>query len=218
MKQKLLILLFIMCFSQYSKAQILYTGCSDSVQAAYPHTLILSGNVTDSGVTRNTYQSKSVPCSLSNNCVFKVQWNTTQSNWEIRASKDGGRTFPTLLYTNNTVTAPNPPDSNHGTWLAQNTCKNQFLSLSVDNIQNKASKTSTQAILSSKIKLSPNPASNFIKILGLKQSEHYKIYNILGIKILEGSISINGIINIRSLSNGIYLFKLNDETLKFIKE
>ena len=69
-----------------------------------------------------------------------------------------------------------------------------------------------------RIKLYPNPTSDYILISGLKRTENYAVYNILGKRALEGTISDNQKINIQNVTNGIYLFKLESGTiLKFIK-
>jgi DNA-binding beta-propeller fold protein YncE len=69
------------------------------------------------------------------------------------------------------------------------------------------------------LNISPNPSSNFIQILGLTKRENYLIYNTLGLKINNGSISENEKIDIQIFSNGIYFIKFeNGFTLKFIKE
>lgn len=70
-----------------------------------------------------------------------------------------------------------------------------------------------------KIKLFPNPSSEQIKISGLTKSENYFIYNIIGSEISKGKINNNGIIEIKSLNNGLYFLKIeNGKTLKFLKK
>jgi hypothetical protein len=70
-----------------------------------------------------------------------------------------------------------------------------------------------------KVKLFPNPASDFIYLSNLTETESYTIYNVLGSKVLKGTISNKEGIDIRNLTNGLYLLNFdNGETLKFVKE
>ena len=74
-------------------------------------------------------------------------------------------------------------------------------------------------ILSSKIKLFPNPSANFLTVSNLKNKYNFIIVNKLGQKIQKGSISNNEEIDIRNLRNGLYFLKFEDgNTIKFIKE
>lgn len=69
------------------------------------------------------------------------------------------------------------------------------------------------------IKIYPNPSNDFIKISGLKKSNKYTIYNLLGNVISNGVISNNEKVNIKNLSNGIYFLRFkNGNAIKFIKE
>ena len=66
--------------------------------------------------------------------------------------------------------------------------------------------------------ISFNIDKNFIKIEGITKTENFMIFNILGNKILSGKISDGDRINVNSLKNGIYLFKLDKgKTIKFLK-
>lgn len=64
----------------------------------------------------------------------------------------------------------------------------------------------------------PNPSKTEIQISGLTDNLSYEIYNLLGMKIVTGTVSKNEHINIESLNEGIYLLKLNTKVLKFIKK
>ena len=73
--------------------------------------------------------------------------------------------------------------------------------------------------LENTITIYPNPSSNYIKIDGLSDNENIKIFNLLGKKVLDKSIQPNEEINIRNLSKGIYLLKIDKKrTIKFIKK
>lgn len=69
------------------------------------------------------------------------------------------------------------------------------------------------------INISPNPSRHFIQVSGLKKTEYYRIYNILGKEVSKGLISENETINIQNLKNGLYLLKINNTgSKKFLKE
>jgi hypothetical protein len=69
------------------------------------------------------------------------------------------------------------------------------------------------------IKVFPNPSEYYIMISGLTYPEKYTVYNILGKKVLNGTISENGKIEINNLQSGLYFVQLNNTTtLKFIKK
>ncbi len=70
-----------------------------------------------------------------------------------------------------------------------------------------------------KVKIFPNPSTDFIEISGLDKTTNYKLHDILGKEIKKGIISNNEIINIQNLTNGMYFLKFgNGNTIKFIKE
>lgn len=74
-------------------------------------------------------------------------------------------------------------------------------------------------IVTNKIKLYPNPISDFIQISGLLQKENYSIYTITGSRILNGNISNQENIDIRNFTKGFYFLKFdNGNTIKFLKE
>ncbi len=67
--------------------------------------------------------------------------------------------------------------------------------------------------------LYPNPASDYIKVSKLTRTENFKIYDMLGIEVLNGSIALNGQIEIKSLNKGMYFIHFDDRsTMKFIKK
>ena len=80
--------------------------------------------------------------------------------------------------------------------------------LSVDDINEKE-----------KVKLFPNPSSNFIQISGISERIKFKIINVLGAEIKNGIASNNEQIDIRDFANGLYYLKFaNGNTIKFLKE
>ena len=69
-----------------------------------------------------------------------------------------------------------------------------------------------------KIIVSPNPANDYLIVSGLKNTENFSIYNMLGLKIFDGIIDNDKKIDIKSLSNGVYFLKFeNNKAIKFIK-
>ena len=223
MKQTLLTLSLLFCFLQYSSAQISYTGCTDAIPGNYPYTLNLSGTVDDGGDIRNTYQNTPATCDLSSTCVFRIRWNTTNvsySRWELRASDNGGATFPNLLYFNDTASLPNPPDLTLGIWVDNlgNVCGGDGSVILSGDVQSIILGVN-QFEVEQNINLYPNPTSDLINISGLKNKANYTIYGLLGDKILKGTISDNRQIDVKNVSNGLYFLKFeNGNTIKFIKE
>jgi len=73
------------------------------------------------------------------------------------------------------------------------------------------------------INIYPNPAKNILNVELLDNREAtYSIYNVLGQQVLNGSINRTATINVDTLSNGLYLVKINDGQKelvdRFIKE
>jgi hypothetical protein len=93
-------------------------------------------------------------------------------------------------------------------WFSFDNIVSQETFSSIDNYQR--NKTSN---------LFPNPSSDYIIIDNVFKIEHYKIYNIMGGKVVEGNAFKNEKIDIRYLDNGAYILKMsNGHTAKFIKQ
>ncbi len=70
-----------------------------------------------------------------------------------------------------------------------------------------------------KISIYPNPTSDYIKLLGFKEKDKYEIYNLQGKIVLSGYLEEHEKIDIKALTNGLYLLKTKKgKTLKFIKK
>jgi len=55
-------------------------------------------------------------------------------------------------------------------------------------------------------------------VLGLTNTQHYTLYNLLGVAIASGTVSESTPIAVQQLNNGLYFLHLeNGKTLKFIK-
>lgn len=135
-------------------------------------------------------------------------------------SSDGTFTNPTenqlnsTLWANGIIEFTNPVTSLSLTYLSGDT-------FAIAYTFGLAQTLSTDIELStiSKIRLFPNPSPDYIKISGLKENEKYTIYNILGAKIKNGTISENDQIDIRDFTTGLYFLKLRDNLIiKFLKE
>ncbi|GGI57653.1 T9SS type A sorting domain-containing protein [Winogradskyella haliclonae] len=71
----------------------------------------------------------------------------------------------------------------------------------------------------SKYSVYPNPTNQILNIDGLKTSENVEIYNISGQKLFTKTIDLNkNTIDVSQLSAGLYFLKINDESIKFIKQ
>ena len=69
------------------------------------------------------------------------------------------------------------------------------------------------------LQLFPNPAVNYIQISGLTKTETYTIYNILGAVVSHGNIANKEQMNIKNLTNGLYVLKLkNGNAFTFVKK
>lgn len=72
---------------------------------------------------------------------------------------------------------------------------------------------------SKKVRLFPNPSSNFITISGSTEPMQYEIYNLLGTRINYGSLSDDNKIDIQSLTKGLYIMKFSNGMMaNFIKQ
>ena len=65
--------------------------------------------------------------------------------------------------------------------------------------------------LKNTVRISPNPAINYVKISGIENREKYLIYNNFGVKVIEGVTSNNQELNISKLESGIYFVCLKSE-------
>lgn len=69
------------------------------------------------------------------------------------------------------------------------------------------------------LKIYPNPAKKFIQLYGVSSTEEYRIYNNLGVEILQGLVSKNtDKVNIQMLNQGVYFIHIGEQFLKFIKD
>jgi hypothetical protein len=77
----------------------------------------------------------------------------------------------------------------------------------------------TNTEINSQLNLYPNPSNEYLNVSGLKKNENYTIWNTIGNKMKNGSISNQEKINIQNLTNGRYFLKFqNGNTFNFIKK
>lgn len=70
-----------------------------------------------------------------------------------------------------------------------------------------------------KLALYPNPTSDYVFLLNLKAPLPYSIFNILGEKVIQGTIEANEFIDVRNLKTGSYFLQLlNEEPMRFLKK
>ena len=75
----------------------------------------------------------------------------------------------------------------------------------------------TETIEAHKIYISPNPVSDILTVNGISQPVEFQITDLTGKEILSGEISNNSV-DVSSLKVGLYLLKLENRSIQFIKE
>lgn len=92
----------------------------------------------------------------------------------------------------------------------------------VDNVSiyDKSTLSTNNLAGKEQIKTFPNPTTDSVFIQGLKYSNKYSVYSILGQEVLNGRVSQSeNTINVKTLKNGIYLLRLESgNVIKFIKK
>ena len=68
------------------------------------------------------------------------------------------------------------------------------------------------------MRIYPNPVKDQLSIEGISKDEKYEIYSVDGKRVNKGTISNGNTINVNALPKGVYLLKIEDKNLKFIKE
>lgn len=68
------------------------------------------------------------------------------------------------------------------------------------------------------VKVYPNPVRDQLSVAGITKSQKYEIYSLDGKMIKNGNYSSDKTIDVNSLSKGIYILKIDNQNLKFIKE
>lgn len=68
------------------------------------------------------------------------------------------------------------------------------------------------------ISIFPNPSTDVIKILGVSEEAEFTITNMLGQKVLEGSLNKDASIRIENLPTGKYLLSIDQNIISFAKD
>lgn len=68
------------------------------------------------------------------------------------------------------------------------------------------------------VKIYPNPVKNQLSVSGISKDQNFEIFSIDGKLIKKGSISSGKPVDVTSLSKGVYIFKIDIQNLKFVKQ
>lgn len=68
------------------------------------------------------------------------------------------------------------------------------------------------------VKIYPNPVKNSLSVSGITKDQQYEIYSMDGKMIKTGTYSSGKTIDVNTLTKGVYLLKIENQNLKFIKE
>ena len=68
------------------------------------------------------------------------------------------------------------------------------------------------------VKVYPNPVKNFLSVSGITKDQQYEIYSMDGKLIKTGTYSSGKTIDVNILTKGVYLLKIENQNLKFIKD
>ena len=68
------------------------------------------------------------------------------------------------------------------------------------------------------VKVYPNPVKNSLSVSGITKDQQYEIYSMDGKMIKTGTYSSGKTIDVNILTKGVYLLKIDNQNLKFIKE
>ncbi len=91
--------------------------------------------------------------------------------------------------------------------------------LFLDDIVATSTLSNNEVLGQSSLKLYPNPTSDYVKVSGLNDSRDYAIYNLLGMKVAQGTINNNDSLDVRSLSSGLFILEIAGyKANRFIKK
>ena len=68
------------------------------------------------------------------------------------------------------------------------------------------------------VKVYPNPVKNSLSVSGITKDQQYEVYSMDGKMIKTGTYSSGKTIDVNTLTKGVYLLKIENQNLKFIKE
>ena len=96
-------------------------------------------------------------------------------------------------------------------------CTDQYL-LNIDDIEITLGATGVSEQNEMALSLYPNPAGESLRIEGLEADATVEIYNILGSLVKTVNVTPDQEINVGELSEGLYLLRCGQQTLRFVKE
>ncbi|WP_336965480.1 T9SS type A sorting domain-containing protein [Chryseobacterium contaminans] len=225
--------LYLLClvFTGSASAQtITFNGCHNLFEN---QNFIFNKTGVDA-FNKNIYMTTPIndqqPCGGLGNCEFKIQWNNALTRWEFLGDEGNGTfTTPFLIYYN--ATGNNslsiPPGNNAGTWIENTSVTNGQCSgnltpgnsIMTGDVQGPA--LGILEISKDKIKIFPNPVSDFIQVSGISEGQIMQIYNIDG-RLIKSEI-FTPKVNVSQLTPGVYILKIttkafNSLEFKFVKK
>ena len=224
MKKIYLLLLILASLSHYAQT-ITFDGCSNLFGTAnYVFTKKDNPDTFNKGIYTTDPIDGDQPCGALGTCEFMIRWNNALTRWEFLADEgDGTFTSPYLIYYNSTGdnNAGNPPSNQVGTWVentdvTSNACGGN---LTVTN-SSMTGDVQTQVLSNNDIKkdkmlLFPNPAIDYLTILGISNAKEYTIYSSNG--QLVRSAKFESKIDVKSLPSGVYQLSVSTADSKLLQ-
>lgn len=211
------------CFLVITMMIAMHTYGQITINACHPffdnQDFVLMNTETDlSG--RHVFETNPIdgdqPCSGIGVCELKIQWNDSESRWELIAD-DGNGDFNTsfVMYYNEEASSPNPPSLLLGTWVENttvtiNTCGGDG-EASINTLIGELQDTtlSLDVMLLRALELSPNPSYGLVSVRGLNNyNVHIRVFDINGQVLREQEPLLNDQFDISELSQGVYFVQL----------
>ena len=188
--------------------------------------------------TKQTLESKTLNLSDSSKAYFTFKYAYARKNssnndfLRILGSYDCGKTWATrkIIYTNQLITAADQNNfiPTYSEWKEANIvsligpfCVSNFRfkfefnsgggnNLYIDNINiSYENTTGADSFINQEISVYPNPSSDFLKILALKNIDEINIYDIMGKQVYSNKTNTKTLdLNISNFKNGYYSIKI----------
>ena len=188
--------------------------------------------------TKQTLESKTLNLSDSSKAYFTFKYAYARKNssnndfLRILGSYDCGKTWATrkIIYTNQLITAADQNNfiPTYSEWKEANIvsligpfCVSNFRfkfefnsgggnNLYIDNINiSYKNTTGTDSFINQEISVYPNPSSDFLKILALKNIDEINIYDVMGKQVYSTKTNTKTLdLNISNFKNGYYSIKI----------
>jgi len=146
-------------------------------------------------------------------------WNQAGATLSTGAPLNNARFFPTTAsdWTSNTVDL-SAYDNVSDAIIRFRGISDYGNNLYIDDLI-VTSTLSNEDIIDNKVTLYPNPADDFIQVAGLESDKKFQIFNIQGALVLDGMLRNSDEIDIRKLSQGLFILKLEGSSaVKFVKK